>query len=96
MLRHHRRVVVHRNVAEPPMQQWTTQQCVEAFFYDEAPRYLISDRDTIYCDQFTTRLTNIPIKQVLIAPKSLCQNPYVERLIGSIRRECLDHLVVLN
>ena len=96
VLRHDRRRVVHFNVTEHPTQQWTTQQVVDAFPYDEPPRYLIRDRDAIYGDQFEKRLKHMRIKQVVIAPRSPWQNPYVERIIGSIRRECLNHLIVLN
>ena len=68
----------------------------EAFPWDTVPRYLIRDRDSIYGQDFTRRVNALGIKQVLIAPHSPWQNPYVERVIGSIRRECLDHVIVLN
>jgi len=75
---------------------WTAQQVIEAFPYDESPRYLIRDRDSIYGLHFKHRVKGMGIDEVLIAPQSPWQNPYVERLIGSIRRECLDHVIVLN
>ena len=69
---------------------------IEAFPWDEAPRFLLRDRDSIYGDEFKRRVGNMGIQQVLIAPRSPWQNPFVERLIGSIRRECLDHMVVFS
>ncbi len=72
------------------------QQLVEAFPWDEAPRYLLRDRDTIYGTQFRRRVRNLGIEEVLIAPRSPWENPYVERLIGSLRRECLNHVIVLD
>ena len=72
------------------------QQVVDAFPWDEAPRYLLRDRDRIYGVSFRQRVQHLGIEEVLIAPQSPWQNPYVERLIGSIRRECLDHVIVLH
>jgi putative transposase len=96
VLAHHRRRVVHFNVTENPTAEWTAQQIVEAFPWDTAPRYLLRDRDGVYGQTFRGRVKNMGIKEVLIAPRSPWQTPYVERLIGSIRRECLVNLVVLN
>ena len=96
VLTHERRCIVHFNVTEHPTAQWTTQQVVEAFPWDEAPRYLLHDRDRIYGTHFRQRVQHMGIEEVLIAPQSPWQNPYVERLIGSIRRECLDHVIVLH
>jgi putative transposase len=96
LLAHDRRRIVHVNVTEHPTAQWTAQQVVEAFPWDEAPRYLLRDRDRIYSDAFRQRVRNMRIEEVLIAPRSPWQNPYVERVIGSIRREFLDHVIVLN
>ncbi len=96
ILAHERRRVVHFNITEHPTAQWTAQQVVEAFPWDEAPRYLLRDRDRIYGAAFRRRVHNIGIAEVVIAPRSPWQNPYVERLIGSIRRECLDHLLILQ
>jgi transposase InsO family protein len=96
ILAHKRRRVVHFNVTEHPTAEWTAQQVVEAFPWDEAPRYLLRDRDGIYGAAFRHRLRRMGIEEILSAPRSPWQNPYVERLIGSIRRECLDHLVVLH
>jgi transposase InsO family protein len=96
VLRHHRRTVVHFNVTRHPTQRWTAQQIVEAFPYDTAPRYLLRDRDRIYGPYFANRVRGMGIEEVLIAPRSPWQNPFIERLIGSIRRECLDHILVIN
>jgi hypothetical protein len=96
ILAHHRRRVVHFNVTAHPTAEWTTQQVVDAFPWDEAPRYLLRDRDRVYGASFRRRVRNMCIEEVLIAPWSPWQNPYVERLIGSIRRECLDHVIVLH
>jgi putative transposase len=96
ILAHERRRIVHCNVTELPMAAWTAQQVVDAFPWDEAPRYLLHDRDRIYGDAFRQRVRHMSIEEVRIAPRSPWQNPYVERVIGSIRRELLDHVVVLN
>ena len=96
VLRHHRRTVVHFNVTSHPTGRWTAQQIVEAFPYDTAPRYLLRDRDGIYSSYFANRVRGMGIEEVLIAPRSPWQNPFIERLIGSIRRECLDHILVIS
>ena len=96
ILRHDRRMIVHFNVTEHPTAEWTAQQIVEAFPGDEVPRFLIRDRDGIYGHQFRNRVSSMGIEQVVTARRSPWQNPYVERLIGSIRSECLDYVIVLN
>jgi len=96
VLSHDRRQVVHFNATEHPTAQWTAQQLVEAFPFDTAPRYLLRDRDAIYGKKIHRRIKNLGIEEVVSAPRSPWQNPYVERVIGSIRRECLDHVIVLN
>ncbi len=96
VMRHERRQVVHFNVTEHPSAAWTAQQVIEAFPFDEAPKYLLRDRDGIYGDEFVARVHGMGIEEILTAPRSPWQNPYLERLIGSIRRECLDHVIVLN
>lgn len=96
VLAHDRRRVLHVNVTEHPSAQWTAQQVVEAFPWNTAPRYLLRDRDGVYGQAFRDRVKGMGIKEVMIAPRSPWQSPYVERLIGSIRRECLDHVIVLN
>jgi putative transposase len=96
ILAHERRRVVHFNITEHPTARWTAQQVVDAFPLEEAPRYLLRDRDRIYGASFRQRVQHMGIEEVLIAPRSPSQNPYVERLIGGIRRECLDHVMVLH
>jgi len=96
VLAHDRRRVLHWGVTEHPTARWTAQQMVEAFPWDEAPRFLVRDRDSIYGGEFRRRIRNMGIEEVLIALRSPWQNPFVERLIGSIRRECLDHVVVFS
>jgi putative transposase len=96
VLMHHRRRIVHVNVTEHPTVIWTAQQMIEAFPDDTAPRWLLRDRDAIYGDAFRRRVAGIGIGEVISSPSSPWQNPYAERLIGSIRRECLDHVIVLG
>ena len=96
VLAHHRRRVVHFNVTEHPTAHWTAQQIVDAFPDDSAPSYLLRDRDQVYGKQFRHRVKSIGIDEVLTAPHSPWQNPFAERLIGSIRRACLDHVVVIG
>ena len=91
-----RRTVVHFNVTMNPTIEWTAQQMVEACPWDTAPIYLIRDRDSIYGSFFIDRIKNMGITEVKTAPRSPWQNPFVERLFGSIRRECINHLIVLN
>jgi len=96
IMRHDRRQIVHFNVTANPHAEWTAQQVVDAFPYDEAPRFLIRDRDGIYGDYFKERMKGMGIDEVLIAARSPWQSPFCERVIGSIRRDCLDHLIVLG
>ena len=96
VMNHARRKVVHFNITDSPTAAWTAQQIVNAFPYDTAPRYLLRDRDSIYGAVFVQRVEGMGIEQKLIAPRSPWQNPFVERLIGSIRRECLDRVIVFH
>jgi transposase InsO family protein len=93
---HHRRHAIHFNVTAHPTAEWTAQQIVEAFPWDSAPRYLLHDRDCIYGASFHQRVREMGIREVLTAPRCPWQNPYAERFIGSLRRECLDHIIVFN
>jgi putative transposase len=93
VLAHERRRVVHFNVTEHPTADWTAAQLMQAFPWDTVPRYLLRDRDRIYGDAFRKQAASMEIAEVLTAPRSPWQSPYVERLIGSIRRECLDHVM---
>jgi transposase InsO family protein len=96
VLDHHRRRVVHFEVTQNPTQVWLAQQITEAFPWDTAPRYLLRDRDTSYGLRFQKRVRAMGVEEVLTAPRSPWQTPYVERIIGSIRRECLDHVIIFN
>jgi hypothetical protein len=96
VLSHERRRALHFNVTEHPTQFWMAQQIVNAFPYNTAPRYLLRDRDKFYGEHFCDRVAAMEVREILIAPRSPRQTPYVERLIGSIRRECLDHMIVVN
>ena len=96
VLLHDRRQVVHFNVTAHPTARWTAQQMIEAFPEETTPRFLLRDRDSIYGEHFRFRIAGMGIEEVVTAAQSPWQNPYAERLIGSIRRECLDHLIVLN
>ena len=96
VLEHSRREVLHFNVTEHPTAAWTAQQIVEAFADRDAPRYLIRDRDSVYGNEVRLRIASLHIEELLTAPQSPWQTPYVERLIGSIRRDCLNHFVILT
>ena len=96
VLGHDRRRIIHFEVTQNPTQVWLSRQMTEAFPWDTAPRYLLRDRDASYGPGFRDRVRVMGIKEVVTAPRSPWQNPYVERLIGSIRRECLDHIIIFN
>jgi len=96
VLAHDRRRIVHFNVTEHPTAQWAAQQIVEAFPFDTAPSYLIRDGDGIYGERVTRRIESLGIDEVVTAPASPWQNAYVERVIGTLRRELLDHVIVFN
>jgi transposase InsO family protein len=91
-----RRELVWVNVTASPTAEWIARQVSEAFPWEEAPRYLIRDRDRIYGTLFRRRLRTMCIRDKPTAPASPWQNGFAERLIGSIRRECVDHLIVLG
>src|SRR5881396_1531083 len=96
VMTHERRKIAYFNITDSPTASWTAQQIVNAFPYDTAPEYLLRDRDSIYGSVFAQRVAGMGIEQKLIAPRSPWQNPYVERLVGSIRRECLDQVIVFH
>lgn len=96
VLAHERRKVVHVAVTESPSAFWTGQQLVNAFPFETAPRFLLRDRDAIYGAEFVGRVAGLGMEEKVIAPRAPWQNPYAERLIGSLRRECLDHVIILN
>ena len=96
VLAHDRRRILHFGVTAHPTAEWTAQQLREAFPWDTAPRYLLRDRDRIFGDAFSKQVQDMAIEEVLSAPRSPWQRAYVERVIGTIRRECLDHVIVFN
>jgi putative transposase len=96
ILFHDRRQVPHFAVTEHPDARWVSQQLREAFPFETAPRYLIRNRDSTYGQEVRQTLQGMGVEEVVIAPRSPWQSPFVERLIGSLRRECLDHVIILN
>ena len=96
IIRLQRRDLVWINVTTYPTAEWIARQITTAFPWDDAPRYLIRDRDRVYGDIVTRRLRAMGIRDKPIAPGAPWQNGFAERLIGSIRRECVDHIVVLS
>ena len=96
VLAHDRRRILHFNVTAHPTAEWTGQQLRDAFPFDQLPRYLLRDRDAIFGNDFRRQVRDMGIREVLSAPRSPWQRAYVERVIGSIRRECLDHVIVFH
>jgi len=96
VLAHDRRRIVHFNVTTHPTAEWTAQQLREALPFDQVPRYLLRDRDGILGSEFRRDVKAMGIKEVLSTPRSPWERAFVERVIGTIRRECLDHLMVFN
>ena len=90
------RRIVHFNVTAHPTMEWTARQILEAFPWDSAPAYILRDNDCIYGQVFLNQLDAMEIEDGTTAPRSPWQNPYIERLIGTVRRECLDHVIVLS
>ncbi|MDP2886980.1 MAG: integrase core domain-containing protein [Ignavibacteria bacterium] len=95
-LSHDRRRIIHFNVTAHPTAQWSAQQLRNAFSDVEPPRFLIRDRDTKFGEVFTETVSALGMEPILTAYRSPWQNGFAERLIGSIRRECLDHLIIVN
>jgi len=96
VLAHDRRRILHFGVTAHPTAEWTAQQLRDAFPWDTAPSYLLRDRDRIFGDDFSKQVQDMGIQEVLSAPRSPWQRAYIERVIGTIRRECLDHVIVFN
>jgi putative transposase len=96
ILSHDRRRILHTNAIEHPTATWTAQQVLEAIGLDDVPKYLLHDRDTIFGALFSRKVASVGFIEVVTAPRSPWQNPYVERVIGSIRRECLNHTIILG
>jgi hypothetical protein len=95
-LSHDRRRIIHFNVIDHPTAQWCAQQLRNAFCDEQPPKFLLRDRDTKFGDTFTESVFALGMEPLLTAYKSPWQNGYAERLIGSIRRECLDHVIIMN
>ena len=95
ILAHHRRRIVHVAVTAHPTAAWTAQQLRQAFPEDAVPRYLVHDRDHAFVALAATA-SGMGIQEIYTAPRSPWQNAYAERVIGSIRRECLDHVIIVN
>jgi transposase InsO family protein len=96
VISHDRREILHTNVTESPTAEWTARQVIEAVGLDEAPKYLIRDRDRKFSAYFSRQVASVGLAEVLTAPASPWQNAYAERVIGTIRRECLDHEIILG
>jgi putative transposase len=96
LLRHSDRKILYFNVTQNPTMEWTLQQIREAFAFGEAPKYLLHDNGSVFSKDFRKKLARLGIKSVRTAYRSPWQNPYVERVIGTLRRECLDHMILLN
>jgi len=96
ILSHDRRRILHFNVTEHPTAAWTARQLLEVCGTDNAPRFLIRDRDAIYGEIFRRQVEALNIQDVPTAPRSPWQNAYAERVIGSIRRECANHMIALG
>jgi putative transposase len=93
---HTRRQVLHFNITDAPSARWTAQQLREAFPFTSPPKYLLRDRDGVYGLEFQRVAQALEFEELRITPRSPWQSPFVERFIGSVRRECLDHVIVLN
>jgi transposase InsO family protein len=96
ILSHDRRRILHFNVTEHPTAAWTARQLLEACGTDNAPRFLVHDRDAIYGKIFRRQVGALNIQDVPTVPRSPWQNAYAERVIGSIRRECSNHMILLR
>jgi putative transposase len=96
VIEHQRRKILHFGITEHPTAEWAAQQVVEAFAECDTKHYMIRDRESIYGSEFRSRIQSLGIREVVSAPRSPWQNAFVERLIGSIRRESLDHVIVLG
>jgi putative transposase len=96
VLSHDRRRIVHFGITAHPTAEWTAQQLVDAFPWASAPHYLLRDRDGSYGEPFPQTAQAMQIREILTAPRSPWQNAYLERLIGSIRHDCLDHVLIFN
>ena len=95
-LSHDRRKILHFGVSSKPHAQWAIQQLRETFAFDETTKYVIRDNDKIFSGDFKQQIRNFGLKDTPTAPRSPWQNPICERVIGTLRRECLDHMIILS
>jgi hypothetical protein len=93
---HDRRKILHFAVTANPRSQWAIQQLRETFAFDETTKYVIRDNDKIFSDDFKLHINNFGLEDMPTAPRSPWQNPIAERVLGTLRRECLDHMIILN
>ena len=96
VIEHHRRKVIHFNVTKHPTSFWTAQQVRNSMYDDNQYKYVVRDRDSKYGNYYKSIISEMGMKEVVTSYKSPWQNCYVERLIGSIRREALDHFIIIN
>ncbi len=96
VLDHHRRRILHVAVTDHPTAAWTAQQLVEALPWESSARFIFRDGDGVYGDAFQHRISGLELEEVVTARGSPWQNPYCERVIGTLRRECLDHVIAVN
>ncbi|MBI9060207.1 MAG: transposase [Labilibaculum sp.] len=96
MIENHRRRIIHFNVTEHPTSIWSVQQMRNALYNENSYKYVIRDRDCKFGKYFGEKINDVGIKEIVTAYRSPWQNGYVERVIGTIRRECLDHFIVFN
>jgi putative transposase len=96
VLAHDRRSILSIDVTSDPSAAWTANQIVHACPWEISPRYLLLDRDGIYGTRFRSRVQNLGIQEVIIARRSPWQTPYVERVVGTLRRKLADHTIVMN
>ena len=93
---HHRRKILHFSVTSNPNSQWAIQQLRETFAFDETTKYVIRDNDKIFSGDFKTHIKNFGLEDTPTAPRSPWQNPVAERVIQTLRRECLDHMIIFD
>ena len=96
VLSHDRREILHTNVSESPTAEWSARQILEAIGLEDAPKYLVRDQDRKFSEYFSRQVASVGITEVLTALASPWQNAYTERVIGTLRRECLDHTIILG
>ena len=93
---HDRRKILHFAVSSNPHSQWAIQQLRETFAFDETTKYVVRDNDGIYSNEFKETIRQLGLKDTPTAPRNPWQNPFCERVLGTLRRECLDHMIILN